>query len=149
MLKNAGRLLTLHTCPASSALHACVLIIMFVILQGLLQWADKFRYTPTAHFLHAHKHTTYVHVLFNSVHVLHCYSSCLCEQLIKSSPLFLASLLVSICNFYTSHLSAAVSYMYITLRTVLVATPKGNIWRAAVWTCGATGGAVEWVETVL
>ena len=146
--------MTLHTCPASSALHSCVLIIMFVILQGLLQWADKFRYIlllPTS-FMHISiLCTTYVHVLFKSGHVLHCYSSCLCEQLIKSSSLFLASLLVSICNFYTSHLSAAVSYMhmYVTLRTVLVAAPKGNIWGAAVWTCGATGGAVEWVETVL
>ena len=51
--------MTLHTCPASSALHACVLIIMFVILQGLLQWADKFRYTPIAHFLRVHKHIPY------------------------------------------------------------------------------------------
>ena len=141
MLKKAGCLMTLHMCPASSALHVCVLIIMFVILQGLLQWADKFRYTPTAHFLHAHKHNVLLicTCFVNSVHVLHCYSSCLCEQLIKSSPLFLASLLVSICNFYTSHLSAAVSYMYVTLRIVLVATPKGSIWGAAVWICGATG----------
>ena len=51
--------MTLHTCPASSALHSCVLIIMFVILQGLLQWADKFRYTPIAHFLRVHKHIMY------------------------------------------------------------------------------------------